>query len=57
MSEDCYSAEFIAVTDIKMMARLRGSKYLQAKVQNINNTSYGLLFAFDCKNYERNTNT
>ena len=34
MSEDCYSAEFIAVTDIKMMARLRGSKYLQAKVGN-----------------------
>lgn len=34
MSEDCYSAEFVAVTDIEMMARLRGSKYLQAKVGN-----------------------
>ncbi len=34
MSEDCYSAEFIAVTDEKGMARLRGSKYLQAKIGN-----------------------
>ena len=34
MSEDCYSAEFIAVTDEVGMARLRGSKYLQAKIGN-----------------------
>lgn len=32
MSEDCYSAEFISATDIKGLERLRGSKYLQAKV-------------------------
>ena len=32
MSEDCYSAEFIAVTDRSGLAKLRGSKYLQAKV-------------------------
>ena len=34
MSEDCYSANFIAVTDEFGMKRLRGSKYLQAKVGN-----------------------
>ena len=32
MSEDCYSAEFIAVTDRTGLSKLRGSKYLQAKV-------------------------
>lgn len=32
MSEDCYSAEFIAVTDRSELIKLRGSKYLQAKV-------------------------
>lgn len=34
MSEDCYSAEFIAVTDRSGLTKLRGSKYLQAKVGN-----------------------
>ena len=34
MSADCYSAEFIAVTDEVGLARLRGSKYLQAKIGN-----------------------
>ena len=34
MSEDCYSAEFIAVTDCEGLTKLRGSKYLQAKVGN-----------------------
>lgn len=32
MSEDCYSAEFIAITDRSGLTKLRGSKYLQAKV-------------------------
>lgn len=32
MSDDCYSAEFIAVTDNDGLIKLRGSKYLQAKV-------------------------
>lgn len=32
MSEDCYSAEFISVTDEAGLKRLRGSKYLQAKM-------------------------
>lgn len=32
MSENCYSAEFIAVTDRNGLTKLRGSKYLQAKV-------------------------
>ena len=32
MSEDCYSADYIAVTDVAGLTRLRGSKYLQAKV-------------------------
>lgn len=32
MSEDCYSAEFIAVTDRDGLTKLRGSKYLQARV-------------------------
>lgn len=31
MTKDCYSAEFIAVTDLKGLDRLRGSKYLQAR--------------------------
>ena len=31
MSEDCYSAEFISVTSREDLAKLRGSKYLQAK--------------------------
>lgn len=34
MSEDCYFAEFISVTDEKDLIKLRGSKYLQAKVGN-----------------------
>lgn len=34
MSEDCYSAEFIAVTDRIGLTKLRGSKYLQANVGN-----------------------
>ncbi|WP_252198160.1 Coenzyme F420 hydrogenase/dehydrogenase, beta subunit C-terminal domain [Clostridium sp. MCC353] len=32
MSEDCYSAEFIAVSDKKDFAQLRGSKYIQARL-------------------------
>lgn len=32
MSRDCYSAEYIAITDPKEIYRLRGSKYLQAKM-------------------------
>lgn len=32
MSDDCYSAEFVRITDNKDLAKLRGSKYLQAKV-------------------------
>lgn len=32
MSEDCYSAEFIEVTDQNGLTKIRGSKYLQAKV-------------------------
>lgn len=31
MSEDCYSAEFISVTNEEGLRRVRGSKYLQAK--------------------------
>ena len=34
MSEDCYSAEFIPVTSKAQLTKLRGSKYLQAKVGN-----------------------
>lgn len=34
MSEDCYSAEFTRVTDSVGLIKLRGSKYLQAKVGN-----------------------
>lgn len=34
MTEDCYSAEFIAVTDKDGLSKLLGSKYLQAKVGN-----------------------
>lgn len=32
MSDDCYTAEFIAVADNGGLIKLRGSKYLQAKV-------------------------
>ena len=32
MADDCYSAEFIRVTDLAGLVWLRGSKYLQAKV-------------------------
>ena len=34
MAEDCYSAEFTRVADKLELAKLRGSKYLQAKVGN-----------------------
>lgn len=34
MSDDCYSANFIRVVDDDGLAKLRGSKYLQAKVGN-----------------------
>lgn len=34
MAEDCYSAQFISVTDRAGLIKLRGSKYLQAKVGN-----------------------
>lgn len=34
MSDDCYSAEFVRVTDVTELVWLRGSKYLQAKVGN-----------------------
>lgn len=34
MSENCYSAEFISVTNKEQLTKLRGSKYLQAKVGN-----------------------
>lgn len=34
MSEDCYSAHFISVSDKKDLEKLRGSKYLQAKIGN-----------------------
>lgn len=34
MSDDCYSAEFTRVTDVDGLIWLRGSKYLQAKVEN-----------------------
>lgn len=34
MSDDCYSAEYISVTNKKDLAKLRGSKYLQAKIGN-----------------------
>lgn len=33
MSEDCYSAEFTRVSDSLELAKLRGSKYLQAKLE------------------------
>jgi len=32
MTEDCYSAEFVSVTDENGLKKQRGSKYLQAKV-------------------------
>ena len=32
MSEDCYSAEYIRVVDEQVLEKLRGSKYLQAKL-------------------------
>lgn len=35
MSSDCYKAEFISVTNENDLAKLRGSKYLQAKVGNV----------------------
>lgn len=34
MSKDCYSANFIGITDVNELYRLRGSKYFQAKVGN-----------------------
>lgn len=34
MTEDCYSAEYIRVTDVNGLERLRGSKYLQAEMGN-----------------------
>lgn len=34
MTEDCYSAEFIRVTDVNNLPKLRGSKYLQARMGN-----------------------
>lgn len=34
MADDCYSAEFISVTDKAGLTKLRGSKYLQARVGN-----------------------
>lgn len=34
MSEDCYYAEYIRVDKIDGLSRLKGSKYLQAKVNN-----------------------
>lgn len=34
MADDCYSAQFIAVTVLSDLSKLRGSKYLQAKVGN-----------------------
>ena len=35
MSEDCYYAEFIRVVDIENLEKLRGSKYLQARMGNV----------------------
>lgn len=35
MSDDCYSARFISVMDKADLVKLRGSKYLQAKVGNV----------------------
>ena len=32
MSEDCYNAEYIAVTSVEELNKIRGSKYLQARV-------------------------
>lgn len=32
MSDDCYSAYFVSITDPSGLSRLRGSKYLQARV-------------------------
>ena len=51
MTQDCYSAEFIAATSKEELPRLRGSKYLQAKVGNAfsevkNNLSEGKLVLF-----------
>lgn len=34
MSEDCYSAEYVRVCDSTELVKLRGSKYLQAKIGN-----------------------
>lgn len=35
ISDDCYSAEFVSVTDPAGLCRLRGSKYLQAKAGDV----------------------
>ena len=35
MSDDCYSATYIPVTNIEDVGKLRGSKYLQAKIGDI----------------------
>ena len=37
MSEDCYSAEFIAVKNKKELTKLRGSKYLPTKIRKCRN--------------------
>lgn len=34
MTDDCYSAEFVRVVDKNDLAKLRGSKYFQAKMNN-----------------------
>lgn len=34
MSKDCYAAEFISVANMEDLTKLRGSKYLQARVGN-----------------------
>lgn len=34
MTEDCYSAQFIRVSDKNALDQLRGSKYFQAKIGN-----------------------
>ncbi len=37
MSEDCYSAEYTSVSDLKSLNKLLGSKYIQAKIGNTYN--------------------
>lgn len=56
--------KYIVPTEYSLSTKIKGKvKFIIKGIlrvlrhQNINNTSYGLLFAFDCKNYERNTNT